>query len=56
MTYGALYALLVSEDNALLMGTLMLFLALAALMVGTRKIDWYVLTEDAKDGAAQGPA
>lgn len=52
--YGALYALLVSEDNALLMGTLMLFLALAALMVGTRKIDWYALTGDAKPGAAQG--
>ena len=52
--YGALYALLVSEDNALLMGTLMLFLALAALMIGTRKIDWYALTEDPKDGAAPG--
>lgn len=41
--YGVLYALLVSEDNALLMGSLMLFGILAAIMWITRKVDWYEL-------------
>jgi len=39
--YGALYGLLLSEDNALLLGSLMLFAILAAIMVITRKVDWY---------------
>lgn len=39
--YAALYALLVSEDNALVMGSILLFGILAAIMVVTRKIDWY---------------
>lgn len=39
--YGALYGLLVSEDNALLMGSLLLFTILAAIMLATRKVDWY---------------
>jgi inner membrane protein len=41
--YGALYGLLVSEDNALVMGAGLLFLILAAVMVITRKVDWYQL-------------
>ena len=41
--YGALYALLALEDNALLMGSLLLFGILAAIMWITRKIDWYKL-------------
>jgi inner membrane protein len=39
--YAALYGLLVSEDNALVLGSGLLFVILAALMVVTRKIDWY---------------
>ncbi|KAF1698978.1 cell envelope integrity protein CreD [Pseudoxanthomonas jiangsuensis] len=39
--YGALYSLLVSEDNALLMGSLLLFGVLAGIMWVTRRIDWY---------------
>ena len=39
--YGALYGLLVSEDNALVLGSTMLFAILAALMLVTRRIDWY---------------
>ena len=39
--YGVLYGILVSEDNALMMGSLLLFGVLAAIMVATRKIDWY---------------
>lgn len=41
--YGMLYAILKSEDNALLMGTLLLFFALAAVMLVTRRFDWYRL-------------
>ena len=39
--YGVLYVLLQSEDYALLMGSLLLFAVLAAIMVLTRHIDWY---------------
>ncbi len=39
--YGALYGLLQSENNALLMGSLLLFALLAAAMIATRNIDWY---------------
>lgn len=39
--YGALYGILASEDNALLMGTLLVFGLLALTMVVTRKVDWY---------------
>ena len=41
--YAVLYGLLVSEDNALLMGALLLFGILAAIMWITRKVDWYAL-------------
>jgi inner membrane protein len=41
--YAALYGLLVSEDNALVLGSGLLFLILAAIMVVTRKVDWYAL-------------
>jgi inner membrane protein len=39
--YAALYGLLVSEDNALVLGSGLLFVILAAIMVVTRKVDWY---------------
>jgi inner membrane protein len=39
--YGALYGLLISENNALVLGSILLFAVLAALMVATRKVDWY---------------
>ncbi|MDR1076431.1 MAG: cell envelope integrity protein CreD [Xanthomonadaceae bacterium] len=42
--YGVLYGLLVSEDNSLLMGSLLLFGVLAAIMALTRKLDWYQIT------------
>ena len=41
--YGALYGLLVSEDNALVLGSALLFVILAAIMLVTRKVDWYQL-------------
>jgi inner membrane protein len=43
LLYGALYGLLVSEDNALVLGSLLLFAILAAIMLVTRRIDWYAL-------------
>lgn len=39
--YAAIYGLLISEDNALVLGSLMLFCLLAAVMFVTRKVDWY---------------
>lgn len=41
--YGLLYVLVLSEDYALLLGAIVLFTALAAVMLVTRKIDWYRL-------------
>lgn len=43
LLYGMLYGLLISEDNALLMGSLMLFGILAGIMWITRKVNWYEL-------------
>ena len=42
--YAALYGLLSSEDNALLLGSLLLFGLLGILMIGTRRVDWYALS------------
>jgi inner membrane protein len=38
--YGALYVLLRSEDHSLLLGALLVFGVLAAIMILTRKLDW----------------
>ena len=43
LLYAALYGLLVSEDNALVLGAGLLFLILAVIMLATRKLDWYQL-------------
>ncbi|WP_420213879.1 inner membrane CreD family protein [Janthinobacterium fluminis] len=48
---GALYGLPNPESNALVTGSLLLFVVLAALMVATRKVDWYQVGKGA--GAAQ---
>lgn len=41
--YGALYTLLSLEQASLVIGALMLFAVLAAVMVLTRRLDWYAL-------------
>lgn len=41
LLYAVLYGVLQSEDNALLMGTLLIFSALTAVMVLSRNMDWY---------------
>jgi inner membrane protein len=45
MLYGLLYIILNAEDYALLIGSSLLFVALAATMYVTRKIDWYRTTD-----------
>lgn len=41
LVYGLLYMLVLSEDYSLLLGAIILFAALAAVMLATRRIDWY---------------
>lgn len=45
-TYGLLYVLVLSEDYALLLGAIVLFAALAAVMLVTRRIDWYRINSE----------
>jgi inner membrane protein len=42
--YAALYGLLASESNALLLGALLIFGMLSMLMLATRRVDWYALS------------
>lgn len=44
LLYAALYGLLVSENNALLLGALLIFAMLGALMLATRRLDWYAVS------------
>jgi len=41
--YAALYALLQMEQTALVIGSVLLFVVLAAVMMLTRRVDWYAL-------------
>lgn len=45
LLYAMLFVILRSEDFALLMGTLLLFTMLAAVMLMTRRINWYEIGE-----------
>ena len=54
--YGALYGLLQMEQSALVLGALLLFAALGALMVATRRVDWYALMDRLRADAAPAPA
>jgi inner membrane protein len=47
--YGLLYMILQSEENALLMGSVLIFIMLAGLMMATRHFDWYALTASQDD-------
>jgi inner membrane protein len=48
LLYGYLYVLLTNEDYALLIGSIGLFLALALVMIVTRRIDWYAIGRSPK--------
>lgn len=50
--YGVLYGVLLSEDNALLMGSLLLFAALGTIMLATRRLDWYGLGQRTAEAGA----
>jgi inner membrane protein len=54
--YLFLYAVLHSEDYALLIGSLGLFLILAGIMILTRGIDWYALGQSSPRPSDQGPS
>lgn len=47
--FGTLYALLQMEQNALVLGSLLLFGVLTAVMVSTRKLDWYELLSQVRE-------
>lgn len=49
--YASLYGMLQSEDNALLIGSILLFAALTAVMTVTRKLNWYALPAPGRDVA-----
>lgn len=40
LSYGALYVILLSDDYAMLFGSLLLFVILGVVMTVTRKLDW----------------
>lgn len=50
--YGVLYGVLLSEDNALLMGSLLLFIALGTIMLATRRLNWYSLGQRLTESGA----
>lgn len=51
LLYSMLYVILISEDNALLMGSLLFFTILSLVMFITRKLDWYEVTKKLSDKA-----
>jgi inner membrane protein len=50
--YGALFVLLQMEQSALVLGSLLLFAVLGAVMVATRRVDWYMLIDDLRREAS----
>ena len=56
LLYGLLYVLLQLEQTALVVGAIALFLVLAAVMVLTRKVNWYGLSNGPRAAAAQAGA
>lgn len=55
LLYGALFVLLRQEQTALLLGSVLLFLALAAVMVVTRRTDWYAFSRSRPEPASPTP-
>ena len=54
--YGALYLLLQMEQSALMLGSLLLFAVLGAVMVATRRVDWYALMDQLRREASVAAA
>jgi inner membrane protein len=53
--YAGIYGLLISEDNALVLGSLMLFGLLALVMFVTRRVDWYKNTAELMQSKPTAP-
>lgn len=53
--FGALYGLLQSEDNSLVLGSVLLFALLALAMAATRRVDWYRLGKMPAECPAEFP-
>lgn len=51
LLYGTLYLLLQMEQTSLVLGSGMLFVVLAAIMVVTRRLDWYALIDGVRGAA-----
>ena len=56
LLYGALYAFLQMEQAALVLGSVLLFVVLAAVMIATRRIDWYAMAAQLRDDAVPARA
>jgi inner membrane protein len=54
LLYGYLYVLLRNEDYSLVIGSIGLFVILAAIMYVTRRVDWY--SAGARSPASSGPS
>jgi inner membrane protein len=52
LLYSVLFGLLQSENNALIMGSILLFSVLAAIMLVTRKVDWYQIGKNSPSSPA----
>jgi inner membrane protein len=52
--YGFLFVLLHSEQSALVLGSMLLFMVLAGVMVVTRRIDWYAVTSNLRSDGPGG--
>ena len=48
LVQGLIYGILMAEDYALLLGALLLFAALAMVMLVTRNLDWYAFAVPGK--------
>jgi len=48
--------LLESEDNALMLGSLLLFVLLSLAMLTTRRLDWYGLSPSSGNNLVDKPA
>lgn len=51
--FASLYGLLESEDNALMMGSVLLFALLALAMLTTRRLDWYGLSQPTESSLSE---
>jgi inner membrane protein len=55
LLYSVLFGLLQSENNALIMGSILLFSVLAAIMLITRKVDWYQIGKSSVSSPVSNP-